>query len=33
MKNKLKIEMVPIEQLVAYENNAKLHPGALELEP
>lgn len=26
MKNKLKIEMLPIEELHAYENNAKLHP-------
>lgn len=26
MKNKLKIEMIPIEDLQAYENNAKLHP-------
>lgn len=26
MKNKLKIEMLPIDELHAYENNAKLHP-------
>ena len=26
MKKGLKIEMVPIEELHAYENNAKLHP-------
>lgn len=26
MKNKLKIEMFPIDELHAYENNAKLHP-------
>lgn len=26
MKNKLKIEMFPIDELQAYENNAKLHP-------
>lgn len=26
MKNKLKIEMLPIDELHAYESNAKLHP-------